>query len=679
MKITVARFVRFSIPHSAALTMLLLFLSLRSFSQGPGYTADDKVNAYNVPFGYGVNPGYYSGFDAEGVSYDVALAEIARKDGINAFRPTLPAFFFLQYGDPDMSKNDFNIRFSEFTQYKAMGIVNNVVFIGDATDHQDGDNATTLTGNQYRNFVKYSGCDKYSYEFKNMYEPIWDGGLNGTPVNENNYYALYVYKLASKYKDFIKVYEVVNEIDFLGTNTLDPDAVKGSNGGNNWFDRNPTPCELYNWRAPIFSYIRMLRITYEVVKTVDPSAFVAIGGIGFAGFLDAVLRNTDNPNNGLVDNVNYPRGGGAYFDVLSYHIYPQYDLRKKNPDGSNIYPFVYLRHSDEASERTVAKRDYMQSVLANYKYDGVTHPMKHFIITETNIPRRTYSNQDWIGSDDAQKNFVVKTMIKAQKKGIKQVDIFQLGETNDISDVSNQQGHMGLYINLNKARRTTAVKTPAGAGMQTVTALLDSLVYDASRTTALAMPATVDGAAFKTNDGKYVYVLWAKTNVDKSEVASAEYSFPAALNMTNVNVVDWNFTLTGLKRMVSPTNISLTGFPQYFTDASNPVDFNKSAGIPDGVAEVVSETKTMFQFSSYPNPARHEVKFSFTLQQPDVLSMEIKSIKGERITQFFNGASFSPGQHNITYDAEPLSPGMYIATLRGKTGLRDSVKVVIEK
>lgn len=39
----------------------------------------------------------------------------------------------------------------------------------------------------------------------------------------------------------------------------------------------------------------MLRIASVVAKHVDPDAQIATGGIGYANFLDAILRYSDNP------------------------------------------------------------------------------------------------------------------------------------------------------------------------------------------------------------------------------------------------------------------------------------------------------------------------------------------------------------------------------------------------
>ncbi len=669
-----------------------LLVSLNTAFAQPTYTANDKVPEFNAPFGYGVNPGYYgdatdgTGFNREGVAYDIALAQLARNVGMNTWRVSLPAYFFLQYGNStNLGVNNFNLRSAEFNEYKKLGLLNVAAFIGEATNHIDGPSATTIVGHQYRNLVKYPGCDRYSYEFKNMYEPIWDGGANGTPINDNNYYALYVYKLASKYKGFIKTYEMINEIDFPAGNTVNPSDKSGSKNGNNWFDRNPQPCELLNWRAPIFSYVRMLRIAYEVIKTVDPTAQVAIGGIGFESFLDAVLRNTDNPADGSVTST-YSKKGGAYFDVLNFHHYPQYDLRKKDANGNNVYPFVYLRHSDEATVRTIKRVDDFQAILAKYKYDGVAgnYPKKHFIITEANLPRRTYTGYDWIGSDAAQKNYDVKLMVMAQKKGIEQVHLFTLGERNDITDESNREGHEGLYLNLRKAKRTSATMTSAGRSLQTMTALLDSLTYDPTRTAAMALPATVEGGAFKSATGKYIYVLWAKTTTDNAESSYVKYTFPASLGLTSLYKAEWYFAISDYKSLITTTTVELGASPVYFSNALEAVTlFNSRNTIrqeSDSTSTVseVKENATVTEFKGFPNPFSSQLTFTFNLTKTDVVSLNIFSMAGNQVASVLNNTQLEAGTHMFTLDNQSLPAGVYFGKFVSNSGYKDVIKLVAE-
>ena len=236
------------------MTVLLLLLGFCTLSAQINYTAKDGVPEYTGEFGYGSNMGVYAGWT------DAQLADISMGNpglnidgaGVNSLRPLLPEWFLEFWG--------YTIRETTFQHYASLGGPNNVAIIGYPSDeHEDP--------NQY-----CSGQTPLT--FANLYEPIWDAG-NGTPINENNYYANYVYKMVNVYKDYVHFWEVLNEPDVdLSGNGWKPSGMPGS-----WFDNVPDPCE-YTLYAPIYHYIRMLRITYEVVKTLDPDAYVAVGGLG---------------------------------------------------------------------------------------------------------------------------------------------------------------------------------------------------------------------------------------------------------------------------------------------------------------------------------------------------------------------------------------------------------------
>src|SRR5688572_1223884 len=277
------------------LTLFLLVCTVTTYSQ-INYSANDhgRVPVYNGHYRYGVNGGVY------GPTWnDVTLADIAAGNplknvkgaGSKTFRPTLPENFLEEWG--------YDIRVNEFTHYATLGVDDNTVFLENPSEaHRDPNTYTQGCGTPSQ--------IAQSKIFKNLYEPIWDGGANGTPVNDNNYYALYVYKTVIRYKNYTKFWEIVNE----------PDQTHNGADAADWYTKNPAPCDLYNLKAPIYSYIRMLRISYEVIKSVDPSAYVAPGGLGFASFLDLILRTTDNPVDGSV-TAQYPLKGGAYFDAMS--------------------------------------------------------------------------------------------------------------------------------------------------------------------------------------------------------------------------------------------------------------------------------------------------------------------------------------------------------------------------
>src|SRR5699024_7925686 len=65
---------------------------------------------------------------------------------------------------------------------------------------------------------------------------------------------------------------------------------------------------------------------------------------------------------------------------------------------------------------------------------------------------------------------------------------------------------------------------------------------------------------------KYRYVLWARTHIDKSEEAQATYSFPDAVQSTELYRYEWDYSVDSkAKRSVGSKNISLTGVPSFFT------------------------------------------------------------------------------------------------------------------
>ena len=263
------------------------------------FTAKDFVPPYTGEFGFGVNMGAFQGWRDEQLA-DIAAGNPAQNItglGANSVRVWLPDWFTQEWG--------YHIRTDAFQHYENLGMKDNVVFIGDAASfHRD----STFYCN-----------GRLSESFKNLYEPIWDNGENGTPVNENNFYAAYIYNLVLNYGSQTKYWEVTNEPDTdMGGN-----ATASRGFPNNWWENDPPPCET-KWGAPIQHYVRSLRIAYEVVKTLEPEDYIAVGGLGNRTFLDAIMRNTDNPDDGSV-TAAFPHKGGAYLDCLSFHAYPHFD------------------------------------------------------------------------------------------------------------------------------------------------------------------------------------------------------------------------------------------------------------------------------------------------------------------------------------------------------------------
>lgn len=513
------------IPKYLYTTLLLVWYS--TLTAQINFTANDVVPPYSGQFGYGANMGLYSGWS------DDQLANIAMGNpslnidgaGVNSLRPLLPEYFLEFFG--------YDIRLNTFQHYANLGAPDNVAIIGYAVaEHQDP--------NQY--------CPgRTPLTFSNLYTPIWDDGAGGSPINEQNHFAHYVYRMVNVYKDYVTFWEVLNE----------PDAnISGSQ--TDWFTTVPDPCE-YAFGAPIFHYIRMLKIAYEVIKQVDPDAYVAVGGLGYPGFLDLIMRHTDNPVDGSV-TPEYPLLGGAYFDVLSYHSYPHFDGSLRYYDN-NVGGFVWVQHSDRAAAGYLDRGQQFIDVLGNYGY-GSTYPAKKVICTETNVPRKGFT---YHGSDEFQRNYAIKAAVAAQKNGQLQMHLYNMGDDVQESSANGEFDLMGIFESLSDTPPYSQVKNDLAISYKTVSDELREKSYDATRTTAMNLPEGVDGAAFKDATNNYTYVLWAVTSIDRSEVANATYSFPGSISAGSMESKAWNYSNTGNTAQISSQNIALTGSPIFLS------------------------------------------------------------------------------------------------------------------
>ncbi len=513
------------------------------------YTANDVVKPYEGHFRYGMNLGYFPGWN------DRQLGTIAAGDpdlgvtgvGANAFRPGLPNHVLEIWG--------YDLRREAYDYFESLGMSEHTVILEGPPEW-------------FRDLTYYcEGSDKTSVLFRNVYLDIWDNGENGTPVNDENFFALYVYKIVEEYGNHMRFYEIWNEPDFdfsfTNWNYRNPDI--------GWWVEDPDPCD-YQLRAPIQHYVRHLRVAYEVIKTLDDDAYVSIGALGYPHFLDAVLRNTDNPQGGSI-TADYPLTGGAYFDVMGFHEYPhidgslwQYDYRVDDA------PHDFARHSDQGVDNGIFRKyNEFNAVLAKYGYDGTTYPEKLWLVTESNMPRKGFGDWRYHGSEEMQYNYIIKAAVGCQKVGILQLHPFNLGDKQSEEDATFEFDLMGMYKKLANTPQYEQEVNNVGIAYKTVSDLLYEYRYDETATAALMMPAGVDGGAFRNDDGAYTYVLWSKTHTDQSEETSATYSFPSNMVGDVVTSYPWDWSYNGGESEVSSRGIALTGTPVFFRSGTTPI------------------------------------------------------------------------------------------------------------
>jgi hypothetical protein len=600
--------------HASGIVRLLVAASLlfppfaRSQVTPVTTTADTVVPAYTGLFAYGSNLGYFGWNDNDNQVADILLGNPAQSQpgaGAHTLRGALYDDFIQTYG--------VNIRVSQFAHYESLGAIDNTIFV----------NASYHVAGTRRDPNHYDGCADQSWMHANMYLPIWidDPTHPGfKKVNPQNYLADYMFQVVSTYKSYVKFYEVWNEPDF----TPNYNASQNPASPQYWGTVNPAPCDLSNLKAPISHVNRLHRIVYEVVKTVDPSAYVATGGLGYPAFVQAMLRNTDNPGTSHQQNpgegdgaegsasARYPLRGGAYFDVLSYHSYPQYSLRRYGGSAAactadELYipstGFCALANSDKAVAAYISLKQDFGNVLAAGGYDGASKPQKIFIVTENNVPRvmPRYANAghtgldpagDQYGAEDYARNYVIKAMVASQKNGIRQYHLYSSSDEVQENGTdcaaawvgTDNTKVQGLYKDLSCVTPYHQVPTVQYYAYKTTANLLFGYRYDAARTQALALPATADGAAFSDQADHVVYALWARATQHANENPTAvNYAFPANAASGILQRRSWDYSQTHITTATPASAVPLGGAPIFlaasFQPAVNDVIFRDGFGM----------------------------------------------------------------------------------------------------
>ncbi len=602
-------------------------------------TANDEVKPYTGDFGYGANMGAYPPWRDEN------LANIAAGNdsldlsgfGINAFRPELPELFVEYWG--------YDIRVEAFEHYDKLGMKDHVLFVGQPSpEHRD---------------TNYYCEDQRSKLFLNMYTPIWDNGENGTPYNDTNYFARYVHLLAENYGDQVKFWEVWNEpdLDVGGNAPLSPDWP------GNWWTNDPPPCEVHIF-APIHHYVRMLRITYEVVKSVDPDDYIAVGGLGNPSYLDAILRNTDNPVDGSI-TVEFPHKGGAYFDCMSFHSYPHLDGSMQGWDD-NTMDFVYFRHSDRALDGLLTRRQDFEDVLTKYGYDGNDFPAKEWILTESNIPRISFT-EGFIGTAMSQRNFLTKALVSLQQHDVRQFHVYSLADVEPLDSANYEFEVMGLVKNLTGTTPHEYELTATGIAYGSCATVLSGYRFNDSLSQQLHIEDSdsIRGCAFSNANEEVMYVLWARTSIDSSEYAYQLYDFDDSLNIESLERYPWHYLTSKMTDTIATLDVPLTGEPIFLKAVFK--EEMQDTTVRDTVNSVVNTlVLDKIKVNVYPNPTQGDFTTTFYLKKSDRITASLFDVNGKMVREVIKEKNFNSGEVSFNTEIATLSGGIYYLKIRGE-------------
>ena len=324
----------------------------------------------------------------------------------------------------------------------------------------------------------------------NLYKQIW---LSNGKINPENYWAVYINETVSRYKDHIKIWEVWNE----------PDYTKNYGVISKWKTEPPNQNDLPSWHGSIFEYIRLLRITYEVAKKIDPTCWIATGGLGYTSFLDAILRYTDNPADGSVTD-EYPALGGAYFDCDAYHQYPQYGVTdEETGEGYND------NGSDSLAKKVVILKKNHQYTIKKYGF-GVKYPAKIFINTETG-----YENGETKEANQVRRNWIAKLALYQIEYDVKQIHSLYLHDSG-IKGMGDFQ-NIGKFVSVEEGYKHIKDSSKVRVILKRLNIGKYEFDQSNSKTFRASLPEGMSGIVLKRKFPKvdnetyysdYIYSIW---------------------------------------------------------------------------------------------------------------------------------------------------------------------------
>lgn len=125
-----------------------------------------------------------------------------------------------------------------------------------------------------------------------LYRAIFTDGTDipgpGKRINPEHPWAAFLEAVVRRYKGQVRYWQCWNEPDY-------PKGELAAAPG----DRQRS------WQGSVKDYVRLLAVMHTVVKWIDPDAQVVTGGLGYAGYLQAMLDH----------------GAAPYFDILDFHAY----------------------------------------------------------------------------------------------------------------------------------------------------------------------------------------------------------------------------------------------------------------------------------------------------------------------------------------------------------------------
>jgi hypothetical protein len=83
--------------------------------------------------------------------------------------------------------------------------------------------------------------------------------------------------------------------------------------------------------------------------------------------------------------------------------------------------------------------------------------------------------------------------------------------------------------------------------------------------------------------------------------------------------------------------------------------------------------------SNYPNPFNPSTTLYFTLADTDQVTLKVYDMTGRVVSVLLNNIQFTGGSHQVAFNADDLSSGVYLYTIQTLSGFTATQKMVLLK
>ena len=266
---------------------------------------------------------------------------------------------------------------------------------------------------------------------------------------------------------------------------------------------------------------------------------------------------------------------------------------------------------------------------------------------------------NYFGSNEAQRNFLIKALVLCEQKDIHQFHIYTMSDLARPNEAWDEFQTMGLFQHLSHAGPYNQVGNDAAIAYKTTAALTGNFKYNAGKTASMQLPQGVKGAAFsRPNTNHFTYVIWAETTEDMSENATATYSLPADLITEKLTLHQWNYG-AGEKGVVTDgQNLALTGTPIFITDG------HKGAFDENNIVTI------------YPNPTYTDFNVRIELPEATAVSLDLFDSVGRKLRTLTKDQMLSEGFNELSFTTTFNTPGIYFLNFMAND-VKTTRKIVI--